>query len=190
MASLGRSLLLALFLIYALLAIPFRSYLQPLLVMGAIPFGVIGAVWGHVLMGQNLTVFSCFGIVALSGIVVNDSLVLVTFINRSRRADVPVVEAVRQGAMRRFRPILMTSATTFAGLTPLLLERSQQAQFLIPMAISIAFGVLFATAIILLLVPVSYLILHDLRTAAGRLRGRRPAHPPRELPIEGRPRRP
>ncbi len=169
MGKLQRSLMLALFAIYALLAIPFRSYLQPLLVMGAIPFGIIGAIWGHVVMGHDLTAFSTFGIVAVTGVVINDSLVLVTFFNRARRTGASLTNAVRQGAVARFRPTLMTSATTFAGLTPLLLERSQQAQFLIPMAISIAFGVLFATVIVLFLVPASYCILHDLQSSATRL---------------------
>ncbi len=162
--GLKSSFTLALFLIYALLAVPFRSYLQPLIVMGAIPFGIIGAIAGHLLMGKVLTVMSVFGIVALSGVVVNDSLVLVDFINRSHRAGMPILQAVREAGEKRFRPIIMTSLTTFAGLTPLLLERSLQAQFLIPMAISLAFGILFATGIILILVPVGYLILEDVKT--------------------------
>ncbi len=163
MGGLGRSFLLALFVIYALLAVPFRSYLQPLIVMGAIPFGVIGAVWGHVLMGHDLTFFSLFGVVALTGVVVNDSLVLVDFTNRAYRRGTPLAEAVVDAGVQRFRPIVLTSLTTFAGLLPLLLETSVQAQFLIPMAISLAFGVLFATLITLFLVPVSYSILERLR---------------------------
>jgi multidrug efflux pump subunit AcrB len=161
MTGLVRGFALALFVIYALLAIPFKSYLQPVIVMSAIPFGLIGAIWGHVLMGMDLTVLSMFGIVALTGVVVNDSLVMVDFINRAHRAGRPVTEAIRVAGIQRFRPILLTSLTTFAGLTPLLLERSVQAQFLIPMAVSLAFGVIFATVVTLILVPVGYLMLED-----------------------------
>ncbi len=167
-ASLSGSLVIALFLIYALLAVPFRSYLQPLIVMAAIPFGIIGAIWGHVVMGQDLTAFSGFGIVALTGVVINDSLVLVSFINRSYRSSVPLVESLLEAGAKRFRPIILTSVTTFVGLTPLLLERSLQAQFLIPMVTSIAFGLLFATLIILVLVPVIYHILQDLQGLVAR----------------------
>ncbi len=172
-AALIRSFVFAMFVIYALLAVPFRSYLQPMIVMTAVPFGIIGAIWGHVLMGQGLTMLSIFGIVALTGVVVNDSLVLVDFINRARRAGASIEEAIRDAGAARFRPIILTSLTTFVGLTPLLLERSVQAQFLIPMAISLAFGVLFATVIILLLVPVTYVILEDVKTLGRRLLGRR-----------------
>jgi multidrug efflux pump subunit AcrB len=112
-------------------------------------------------MGMDLTVLSMFGIVALTGVVVNDSLVMVDFINRAHRAGRPVTEAIRVAGIQRFRPILLTSLTTFAGLTPLLLERSVQAQFLIPMAVSLAFGVIFATVVTLILVPVGYLMLED-----------------------------
>ena len=129
--------------------------------MGVIPFGIVGAIWGHMIMGIELTLLSFFGIVALTGVVVNDSLVMVDYINRYRRAGHSLSEAVREAGVARFRPILLTSITTFAGLTPLLLERSLQARFLIPMAVSLAFGVLFATFITLMLVPVSYLILED-----------------------------
>lgn len=170
--ALIRSFIFALFVIYALLAVPFRSYLQPMIVMTAVPFGIIGAIWGHVLMGKGLTMLSIFGIVALTGVVVNDSLVLVDFINRARRAGAGVEDAIRDAGVARFRPIILTSLTTFVGLTPLLLEKSVQAQFLIPMAISLAFGVLFATAIILLLVPVTYVILEDLKRLGRRLLGR------------------
>ena len=160
--------LLALFAIYALLAIPFRSYLLPLVIMSAIPFGMIGAFAGHALMGRDLTVNSLIGIVALSGVVVNDSLVLVDFIHRLKRGGIPLRQAIYQAGARRFRPIVLTSLTTFAGLTPLLLERSEQAQLVIPMAISLAFGVLFASVIVLLLVPVSYCILEDVRASLNR----------------------
>ena len=168
MTGLARGFALALFVIYALLAIPFKSYLQPVIVMSAIPFGLIGAIWGHVVMGMDLTVLSMFGIVALTGVVVNDSLVMVDFINRHVRDGMSVAAAIRTAGVQRFRPILLTSLTTFAGLTPLLLERSVQAQFLIPMAVSLAFGVIFATAVTLLLVPVGYLILEDLHGLVRR----------------------
>jgi multidrug efflux pump subunit AcrB len=154
---------LALVIIYALLAIPFRSYLQPLIVMSAIPFGLVGAVWGHIIMQLDLTILSMFGIVALSGVVVNDNLVLVVYINRQRELGLSLLEAVKKAGMARFRPILLTSLTTFVGLVPLILEKSVQAQFLIPMAISLAFGVMFATAISLILVPAGYLFLEDLK---------------------------
>lgn len=155
---------LALVIIYALLAIPFRSYLQPLIVMSAIPFGLVGAVWGHIIMQLDLTILSMFGIVALSGVVVNDNLVLVVYINRQRELGLSLLEAVKKAGMARFRPILLTSLTTFVGLVPLILEKSVQAQFLIPMAISLAFGVMFATAISLILVPAGYLFLEDLKS--------------------------
>jgi multidrug efflux pump subunit AcrB len=167
----------ALLLIYALLAIPFRSYSQPLIVMSAIPFGIIGAIWGHLVLGYDLAILSLFGIVALTGVVVNDSLVMVDFINRSYRAGRPLRRAIEEAGSARFRPILLTSLTTFAGLTPLLLEKSLQAKFLIPMAISLAFGVLFATFITLVLVPVLYSILEDVHelVTASRSQRRPPA---------------
>ena len=167
--GLRQSFTLALFLIYALLAVPFRSYLQPMIVMSAIPFGIIGAVGGHVMMGKDLAILSVFGMVALTGVVVNDSLVLIDFINRTYRSGTPLRQAIREAGEKRFRPILLTSLTTFAGLTPLLLEKSLQAQFLIPMAISLAFGVLFATGIILIFVPVGYYILEDVKAFFRRL---------------------
>ncbi|MFQ5524864.1 MAG: efflux RND transporter permease subunit [Thermoanaerobaculia bacterium] len=168
MQDLFRGFAVALLVIYGLLAIPFRSYLQPLIVMSAIPFGLIGAVWGHVLMGLDLAILSMFGIVALTGVVVNDSLVLVAFINRSTRRGSTLREAIEHAGVARFRPILLTSLTTFAGLTPLLLEKSMQAQFLIPMAVSLAFGVLFATFITLILVPALYSIVEDVREGLSR----------------------
>lgn len=150
-----------LFAIYALLAIPFRSYLQPFMVMLVIPYSVGGAIVGHMLMGMNLSFMSMLGILALCGVVVNDSLVLVDFINRRRREGMPLIEAVTTAGSARFRPIILTSLTTFLGLLPLLLETSTQAQFLIPMAVSLGFGILFGTFLSLLLVPASYLILED-----------------------------
>jgi multidrug efflux pump subunit AcrB len=167
--SLRNGFLLALLVIYALLAIPFRSYVQPFLVMGVIPFGIVGAIWGHVIMGYSLSLLSFFGIVALTGVVVNDSLVMVDFINRFRARGESLAKAIREAGVVRFRPIFLTTITTFAGLTPLLLERSLQARFLIPMAISLAFGVVFATFITLVLVPVSYMILEDIREKVVRL---------------------
>mgnify|MGYP002624270188 CR=1 FL=1 len=172
MAGLFDGYLIALLLIYILLAIPFRSYSQPLIVMSAIPFGLVGAIWGHVIMGMELTILSMFGIVALAGVVVNDSLVMVDFINRKRAGGQPLAIAIREAGVARFRAILLTSLTTFLGLTPLLLERSVQAQFLIPMAISLGFGVIFATFITLVLVPVGYFILEDAKAATYRLIGK------------------
>jgi multidrug efflux pump subunit AcrB len=162
MAAMSRWFLIALFAIYGLMAIPFRSYVQPLIIMIAIPFGFVGALGGHLLMGLDLSMLSVLGLVALAGVVVNDSLVLIDYVNRLKRDGAPLVEAVRQAGVARFRPILLTSLTTFAGLLPLLLERSVQAQFLVPMAVSLAFGVLFTTFVTLLLVPAVYLILEDL----------------------------
>ena len=171
-AGLQRGFVVALFAIFALLAVPLRSYVQPLIIMLAIPFGLVGAVWGHVIMRMDLTILSMFGIVALTGVVVNDSLVLVDFVNRKLRDGATLGDAVREAGVARFRPIILTSLTTFGGLTPLLLERSMQARFLIPMAVSLAFGVMFATFITLALVPAGYLILEDVRSLPGRLRGR------------------
>ncbi|MCZ6635478.1 MAG: efflux RND transporter permease subunit [bacterium] len=172
LSGLAESFGLALLIIYILLAVPFKSYVQPLIVMSAIPFGLVGAVWGHILMGMDLTILSIFGIVALTGVVVNDSLVMVDFINRRRLEDPVVENAIRQAGAVRFRPIILTSITTFASLIPLLLEKSLQAQFLIPMATSLGFGVLFATLITLILVPVAYDILEDVKIGVSRLLGR------------------
>ncbi len=153
---------IALFGIYALLAIPFRSFTQPFIVMFAIPFGLVGAVAGHLIMGLNISFLSLFGMVGLAGVVVNDSLVLIHATNRIRRQGVSAHDAVIQAGGLRFRAIILTSLTTFAGLTPMLLEKSIQAQFLIPMAVSLSFGVLFATGVTLLLVPCGYMILEDI----------------------------
>lgn len=161
MSSMGKGYLMALLMIYTLLAIPFKSYMQPLIIMFSIPFGIIGAVMGHLIMGFNLSILSIFGIVALTGVVVNDSLLLIDFINRKRRQGIDLFQAVMESGQRRFRPIVLTSLTTSLGLTPMILEKSVQAQFLIPMAISLGFGILFATLITLLLVPSLYLILED-----------------------------
>jgi multidrug efflux pump subunit AcrB len=172
-------------LIYALLAVPLRSYGQPLIIMAVIPFGLVGAIgghliisflrWAHVLSGpwMDLSMMSIFGTVALSGVVVNSSLVLVHYINQRRSEGLPLLEAVREAGVARFRPIVLTSITTFAGLAPLITEGSISAQFLIPMATSLGFGVVFATAISLFLVPSSYVILEDLK----RIRRPRAAPP-------------
>ena len=165
---------LALLIVFALLAIPLRSYIQPLIIMSAIPFGLVGAIWGHILLGLDVTMMSMFGLVALTGVVVNDSLIMVDFINRKleRYRDLDI--AVREAAASRFRPILLTSLTTFFGLVPLMVEPSFGAQFLIPMAVSLAFGVLFATFITLILVPTAYLIVDDLKRGVRVLFGRTP----------------
>ena len=157
-SSLRRATVVALLVIFALLTFQFKSYLQPLIIMMIIPFGVIGAIFGHAVMGLPLTLFSFFGLVALSGVVVNDSIVLIDFINARIRAGSPVEDAVVEAGMRRFRPVLLTSATTIAGLLPILMETSFQAQVLVPMAASLAFGLLFATLLVLILVPTFYRI--------------------------------
>jgi len=159
--------LMALLAIYFLLAIPFRSYVQPLIVMLAIPFGVIGAILGHLLMGYNLSLISMMGIVALSGVVVNDSLVLIDYANRLRLGGETTHGAVVNAGVRRFRPIILTTLTTFGGLAPMIFETSRQARFLIPMALSLGFGILFATLITLLLVPCLYLLIEDFKRHLG-----------------------
>ncbi len=159
--SIKSGYLLAMMGIFLLLASQFRSYIQPVVIMVAIPFGLVGAILGHLIMGIEFTIVSIFGIVALSGIVVNDSLILIDFINRAVRDGVDVNQAVVESGKSRFRPVLLTSVTTVAGLFPLLLERSFQAQFLIPMAVSICFGLIAATLLTLLYVPSLYLIVQD-----------------------------
>jgi multidrug efflux pump subunit AcrB len=159
---------LALFGIYALLAIPTRSYLQPLIIMGVIPFGIIGAVFGHIFTGHVLSMMSFMGIIALSGVVVNDSLIMVDFINRAVREGEDTHSAVVGAGAQRFRAILLTSLTTFFGLLPMLLETTVQAQSMIPMAVSLAFGIVFATVITLLLVPCLYMMLEDLKVWRSR----------------------
>ena len=166
--SLQSSLLVVLFAIYCMLALPLKSYGQPLLVMSVIPFGLIGAVAGHWLMGYDFSMLSVMGLLALAGVVVNDSLVLVHAVNTQRRQGCDLHEAVLNAGVIRFRPILLTSLTTFFGLTPLLLEKSTTAQFLIPMGISLGFGILFATAITLILAPVNMLIGRDVADLAKR----------------------
>lgn len=151
----------ALFLIYALIAIPLRSYGQPLVIMSVIPFGLIGAVIGHVVMGKAISMFSLFGLVALAGVVVNDSLIMVDFINKAREKGVSLRQAVIDSGIQRFRAIILTSFTTAAGLMPIMLETSVQAQYMIPMAISLSFGIIFATAITLFLIPSLYILQID-----------------------------
>ena len=165
-ADVKKAFLLAMFLIYALLAVPLRSFAQPLIIMSAIPFGIIGAFIGHILLGKPLSILSMFGIVGLAGVVVNDALILVDAINRLKAEGIPLEEAIVQAGVRRFRPIILTTLTTFAGLMPMITEKSLQAQFLIPMAISLGFGVLFGTFITLFLVPSGYYIVEELRGKA------------------------
>ncbi|KPK25665.1 MAG: cobalt-zinc-cadmium resistance protein, partial [Desulfobacterales bacterium SG8_35_2] len=157
--SLIRGLLIALIIIFAMLAIPLNSYIQPLIIMLAIPFGLVGAVIGHLIMGYSLSVLSLFGVVALSGVVVNDSLVLIDFANRRRKKGSIATEAIQDAAIQRFRPIMLTTLTTFGGLAPMIFETSRQARFLIPMAISLGYGIVFATVITLVIVPSVYLII-------------------------------
>ncbi len=152
--------MLALILIYLILAWVFSSYGWPLVVMAAIPFGLIGALFGHAVMGIDLTILSLFGIFGLSGIVVNDSIILVTFYKQLREKGMATTEAIIEAASHRLRAVLLTSLTTIGGLTPLLFETSRQAQFLIPMAVSISFGLMFATVLVLLVIP-ALLSVHE-----------------------------
>ena len=165
--SMIRGLVIALLAMYVLLTMQFSSYLQPLLIMMIIPFGAIGAIFGHALLGLSITMFSLFGLVALTGVVVNDSIVLIDFINHRVRSGLPISEALIDAGRRRFRPVLLTSVTTVAGLTPILLETSRQAQFLIPMATSLCFGIMMSTVLVLVLVPSFYQVLAVL-TGLGR----------------------
>ncbi len=161
MGSLMMGLGFALLAIYVLLAIPLQSYAQPLVVMSVIPFSIIGALGGHALMGMDLSISSMFGLLALFGVAVNDALVMVDRINRKLQEGLAVADAVREAGVTRFRPILLTSLTTFAGMTPLILDKTTQAQFLIPMAVTLGFGILFATFLALYLVPALYLVKED-----------------------------
>ncbi len=163
--------MLALLGVFALLAVAFRSYMQPLLIMVAIPFGFVGALWGHYIMGYDFSMMSMMGVVALSGVVVNDSLILIVAINDNRAKGMPLMDAIVAGGHRRFRPILLTSLTTFFGLMPMLLETEVQAQFLAPMAVSLGFGVMAATGITLIIVPSVYHILQDIKGTVHRLGG-------------------
>lgn len=166
--SLGQGFLFALFAIYALLAIPLKSYSQPLIIMSVIPFGIVGAIIGHMVLGQSVSVLSICGIIALSGVVVNDSLIMVDFVNRARAEGRSMIEAAMKAGSERFRAIILTSLTTFMGLMPIVFERSLQAQVVIPMAISLAFGILFATVITLVLVPALYMVLDDIKSILSK----------------------
>lgn len=169
LGGLVRGFGMALLAIYALLAIPFRSYVQPLVIMGAIPLGFVGAAIGHLIMGLDFGMLSLFGVVGLSGVVVNDALVLMHFVNERHRAGLGMADAIVDGAKVRFRPILLTSLTTFVGVFPIIIERSIQAQFLVPMAVSLGFGILFATGILMMVVPALAMFQHDM---ARRIRTR------------------
>jgi multidrug efflux pump subunit AcrB len=162
--SLGIGLVIVMFVIYCMLALPLKSYTLPVVIMSVIPFGIIGAVIGHWIMGYTLTILSMLGLMALIGVSINDSLVLVDYVNqRSRQAGDDLYAAVERAGIVRFRPVMLTSLTTFFGLSPLLMDKSSSAQFLIPMAISLGFGILFATLITLILVPINLLIGDDIR---------------------------
>ena len=171
LSALIRGLGLAMICVFALLAIPFKSYSQPLIIMFCIPFGMIGAISGHIIMGYSLSIMSLFGLVAMSGVVINDSLVLIDFANRRRREGIIPLKAVHLAGIQRFRPILLTTLTTCGGLAPIITETSRQARFLIPMAISLGFGILFATFITLVMVPCLYMILEDIKGIASKLFG-------------------
>lgn len=165
LGSLKSGFVIALMVIYAMLAIPFRSYIQPLIIMVSIPFGIVGAIIGHLLLGYTLSIVSMLGIVALAGVVINDSLVLIELANKLRKdnAVLDAAEAIHAAAIGRFRAIMLTTLTTFFGLAPMICEQSRQARFLIPMAISLGFGILFATFITLILVPSLYMMVEDIR---------------------------
>ena len=175
--SLMKGFIIAVLAIYLLLATQFRSYAQPLVIMAALPFGMVGAVLGHLVMGLTITLLSLFGVVALSGIVVNDSILLLDFINRARRQGKHIIQAVEESGKARFRAVILTSLTTIAGLLPLLMERGFQAQFLIPMAVSIVFGLMVATVLTLLFIPTLYLIVFDGINLLRRIFGLTPVSP-------------
>jgi multidrug efflux pump subunit AcrB len=165
--SLTIGLIVAVLGMFILLVLQFKSYAQPLLILFVIPFGMIGAVWGHAVLGLPLTLFSMFGMVALAGVVVNDSIVLIDFINTNMRTGSDPIESLVEAGLRRFRPILLTSLTTIAGLLPLVLEKSFQAQLLIPMAASLAFGLMCSTVVVLVMIPVFYLLYIRLMEKLG-----------------------
>jgi multidrug efflux pump subunit AcrB len=171
MQSLFQGLLLVMLVIYAMLAVPLNSYTQPMIIMLSIPFGIVGAVIGHMIMGYSLSVMSMFGVVALSGVVINDSLVLIDFANRKKHAGMNRHDAILNAGIHRFRPILRTTLTTFGGLAPMIFQTSRQARFLIPMVISLGFGILFATFITLVLIPSFYLTVEDLKVLWVKMYG-------------------
>ena len=174
--SLGRGFVIALVLIYVLLAISLGSYAKPLIVMAVIPLGIMGAILGHVVMGLDLTFMSFMGMLGLAGIVVNDSLVMMDFIDGRIRAGVPVREAIVDGAKGRFRPIFLTSVTTFLGLAPLTFEQGIQAQVLVPVGVSMGFGIVFATAVLMLFVPALTIVYHRLVDHTSPAPRQEPAH--------------
>ena len=182
--GLTQGFMIALLLIYVLLAIPLKSYVQPLIIMTAIPFGLVGATLGHLIMGMDISLLSMFGLVALAGVVVNDGLVMVDFINRYRKKLGTLSLAIREAGAARLRPILLTSLTTFFGLLPLMLETSMQAKFLIPMAVSLAYGIMFSTIVTLFLVPASYAIVEDLRRLTSSRRSTNIEGPSNDLKVE------
>lgn len=155
--------------VFGMMAVVFKSYWQPLLILAAIPFGYMGAVIGHLLFGREMSMFSLLGIIACAGVVINDNLVLVDRVNKLRQQGADLRDALLQGGRDRFRPIVLTSATTFVGLLPITLERSVQAQFLVPMVLSLTFGVLFATTVTLLFVPCLYLLCDSIATRLHRV---------------------
>jgi multidrug efflux pump subunit AcrB len=168
MLGLAQGFFFAMFTIYALMAIPLKSYTQPLIIMSVIPFGMIGALFGHYILGLSMSVLSLCGIVALAGVVVNDSLILVDFVNRDREEGKSLMQSAIDSGCYRFRAIILTSLTTFFGLVPIIMERSLQAKIVIPMATSLAFGILFSTVVTLILVPILYIILDDIKRASNR----------------------
>jgi multidrug efflux pump subunit AcrB len=165
--SLWGTFSMALLIIYGLLALAFNNYTQPVIVMAAIPFGIVGAVIGHMILGYSLSLVSLMGMIALAGVVVNDSLIMVDYANGIRK-EMNAYEAIHEAGLRRFRPIMLTTLTTFGGLTPIILETSSQAYYIIPMAISLGFGIVFATSIILIIVPCMYLMMEDIKVWLGR----------------------
>lgn len=186
MKNLRTGFLLSLMLIYFLLAVPFRSYTQPIIVMISIPFGIVGAVIGHMIMGYNISMISIMGIIALAGVVVNDSLVLIDYANTLRREEgMNPWDAIRNAGTRRFRPIILTTLTTFGGLAPMIFETSRQARFMVPMAISLGFGILFATVITLVLVPSLYLVVEDLTNLVRREEDQEATRPEGEHALTG-----
>jgi len=185
MSSLNVGFILALIAIYVLLAIPFRSYTQPIIVMMAIPFGVVGAILGHLIMGYAIDLVSMMGMVALAGVVVNNALVMIDYANRRRGEGITALDAIHRAGVRRFRPIILSSLTTFGGLAPMIFETSRQARFMIPMAISLGYGLIFATTVTLILVPCLYLIVEDGVTLlrGGKRRELQPAGAVEEVPV-------
>ncbi|MCE9678476.1 efflux RND transporter permease subunit [Shewanella sp. AS1] len=175
-----RDFVISLLVIYSLLAVPLKSYVQPMMIMSVIPFGIIGSVMGHLILGIDLSALSLFGIIAAAGVVVNDSLVMVDYINTARANGTPMKEAVVNAGCRRFRAILLTSLTTFIGLVPIMTETSMQAQMVIPMAVSLAFGVLFATIVTLGLIPCLYVVIEDIKALFSRKKYTEPQAKPLE----------